>query len=158
MDSNVEFSVIVLAAFVAFAVVCHIFQRHRHGEAAAMARLSRLTELERLKAKRDELVAWTGLKDANLAADLLPEIRDIGFDIGRLSKIEFDSPEWKAEEATRQAERAAWHAAAYDALPLPEKIALKRRWLAKHEADLAAYGWPHEPVIIALLKADIARL
>jgi len=57
------------------------------------------------------------LKDASLAAKILPEISDIGFDIGGLSKIEFDSPEWKAEEAARQVERAAWHAAAYDALP-----------------------------------------
>jgi hypothetical protein len=98
-----------------------------------------------------------------LAEKILPEISDIGFDIGRLSKIEFASPEWKAEEAARVAERAVWQEAAYNALPLTEKIALKRRWLAKHEADLAAgTTWPafrqyHEDCI-ANLKADIARL
>lgn len=130
----------------------------RKAEEAEMRRLYRLAEIERLTAKRDEMVAWTGLKDASLAAKIVPEIDDIGFDIGRLCEIEFNSPEWKAEEAERQAERAVWQVAAYNALPLPEKIALKRRWLAQHEADLAAYGWLRNEPDIAQLKADIARL
>ena len=137
--------------------------KRRRAEAAAQARAFRLAEIQRLKAKRDEMVNWTGFKDFRLAEKILPEISDIGFEIGRLSKIDFDSPEWKAEEAARVAERAVWQEAAYNALPLTEKIALKRRWLAKHEADLAAGAtWPafrqyHEDCI-ANLKADIARL
>jgi hypothetical protein len=70
------------------------------------------------------MVNWTGFKDVRLAEKILPEIRDIGFDIGRLCKIEFDSPEGKAEEAAWLAERRVWQAAAYNALPLPGRSRL----------------------------------
>jgi hypothetical protein len=160
MDPNVQFAVAALAVAVAFAIVCHVSQRAKAAQAATQHRAWRLAELARLTLQRDDLVSWTGFKDADLAAKIVPEISDIRFDIGRLSKMEFDSPERKAEEAARLAAQRAITDAAYNALPLQEKIALKRRWLAKHEADLAAYGWlrqNNEPVI-ARLKADITSL
>ena len=91
MDPNNAFTLVALVVALAVAVVCHIAQRSQTALAAAQHRAWRLAELARLRLQRDDLVRWTGFKDADLAETIVPEISDIRFDIGRLSKMEFDS-------------------------------------------------------------------